>query len=60
MRQTIRVTEQNLRNAMGDERYWRANHPQRERFAAWVSGGFRGLYPSDGAARGAVWVRPYV
>jgi hypothetical protein len=54
MRQTIRVTEQDLRNAMGDERYWRANHPERERFAAWVSGGFRGLYPSDGAARGAV------
>jgi hypothetical protein len=45
---------------MRDERYWRPGHPEREAFAGWVTGGFRGLYPSDGAERGAVWVRAYV
>jgi hypothetical protein len=60
MRQTISVTEQDLRGAMGEERYWRPGHPERAAFTAWVSGGFRGLYPADGPARGAVWVRPYV
>lgn len=59
MRRPIPVTEQDLRGAMGEERYWRADHPERAAFAAWVSGGFRGLYPTDGPARGAVWVRPY-
>jgi hypothetical protein len=45
---------------MGEQRYWRAGHPERTTFAAWVSGAFQGLYASDGPARGAVWVRPYV
>jgi hypothetical protein len=60
MPQTVRVTEQDLRGAMRDERYWRSGHPERTPFVGWVTDGFRGLYPSDGAARVAVWVRAYV
>ena len=60
MPQTVRVTEQDLRGAMRDERYWRSGHPERAAFVGWVTDGFRGLYPSDGAARVAVWVRAYV
>jgi hypothetical protein len=60
MPRTVRVTEQDLRGAMRDERYWRSGHPERAAFVGWVTDGFRGLYPADGAARGAVWVRTYV
>ena len=60
MPRTVRVTEQDLRGAMRDERYWRSGHPERAAFVGWVTDGFRGLYPPDGAARGAVWVRAYV
>jgi len=60
MPRTVRVTEQDLRGAMRDERYWRSGHPERAAFAGWVTDGFHGLYPSDGAARSAVWVRAYV
>lgn len=44
---------------MREPRYWQSGHPEREGFAAWVRGGFGALHPRDGAARGAVWVRPY-
>jgi hypothetical protein len=54
MPQTVRVTEQDLRGAMRDERYWRSGHPERTPFVGWVTDGFRGVYPSDGAARVAV------
>lgn len=60
MPRTIRVTEENLRAAMRDERYWRSGHPERQAFVEWVTSGYRGLYPQDGATRISVWVRAYV
>jgi len=45
---------------MRDPRYWRRTDPEYGAFRAWVGNGFRGLYPSDGAARGSVWVQPYI
>lgn len=60
MSRIIRVTERDLRAAMRDDRYWRPGHAEREGFVRWVSGGYGGLYPRDGAAREAVWVRAYV
>lgn len=44
---------------MREPRYWQSGYPERDAFAAWVRGGFGALHPKDGAARGAVWVRPY-
>lgn len=44
---------------MREPRYWQSGHPEREGFATWVRVGFGALHPRDGAARGAVWVRPY-
>lgn len=60
MPRMVRVTEQDLRGAMRDDRYWRAGHPERTAFVGWVTSGFQGLNPSDGSARGEVWVRAYV
>lgn len=59
MANPIRITEADLRSAMREPRYWQNGHPEREGFAAWVSGGFRALHPRDAPSRGAVWVRPY-
>jgi hypothetical protein len=55
----IRITEPDLRQAMRDPRYWRSGHPEREAFGAWVTEGYRGLYPRDAAPRTSVWVKPY-
>jgi len=55
-----RLTEAGLRTAMRDSRYWQPGHPERAGYGAWVAEGWRALYPERGAARAAVWVRPYV
>lgn len=56
---TVPVTEQDLREAMRDRRYWQPGHPERQASSDWVTTGWQGLYPADGAARPMVWVRPY-
>lgn len=56
---TVPVTEQDLREAMRDRRYWQPGHPERQAWSDWVTTGWQGLYPADGAARPMVWVRPY-
>lgn len=56
----VRITEQDLRGAMREPRYWNAAHPERQAFNAWVGQGWRALNPADGAARSAVWVRAYM
>jgi len=56
----IRITEADLRSAMAEPRYRGSGLPDRSSYFAWVSQGWRALNPPDGAARGAVWVRPYV
>lgn len=60
MSQIVRITERDLRDAMGDNRYWRVGHPERGAFQDWVGKGFRGLNPEDGDVRSAVWVRAYM
>lgn len=55
----IRITEADLRSAMAEPRYRGGGLPDRNSYFAWVSQGWRALNPPDGAARGAVWVRPY-
>ena len=55
----VRITHADLREAMRDARYWKPGHPERAAFNAWVTDGFRALYPSDVAPRGAVWVKAY-
>ncbi len=60
MSQAIRITEQDLRAAMRDERYWRPEHPERAGFGRWVNDGWQAMYPRDAGARSAVWVRAYV
>ncbi len=56
---TVPVTEQDLREAMRDRCYWQPGHPERQAWSDWVTTGWQGLYPADGAARPMVWVRPY-
>jgi hypothetical protein len=55
----VMITEADLRQAMRDARYWQAGHPERAAFSAWVTDGFRALYPLDAGPRSAVWVRAY-
>lgn len=55
---TVPVTEQDLREAMRDRRTWQPGHPERQAWSDWVTTGWQGLYPADGAARPMVWVRP--
>lgn len=56
----VKITEQDLRSAMRDPRYWRSGQPEREAFSGWVTRGWQGLYPRDSDARSAVWVQAYV
>ena len=55
----VRITEADLKSAMAEPRYRGNGQPERDAYYAWVSQGWRALNPPDGAARGAVWVRPY-
>jgi len=55
----IRITEADLRQAMRDPRYWRSGNPEQQAFGAWVTEGYRGLYPRNAAPRSSVWVKPY-
>lgn len=56
----VRITEQDVRGAMREPRYWSLGHPERQAFNAWVGQAWRGLNPADGEARSTVWVRAYM
>lgn len=60
MSRMVRITESDLRAAIGDERYWQASHPERSTFQDWVGQGFRALNPTDSPVRTMVWVRAYM
>lgn len=42
----IPLTEEGLRGAMRDSRYWQSGHPEREDYVGWVSHGWRALHGS--------------
>lgn len=52
-------TEQRLREAMQDPRYWRAGHPEREAHVAAVTRGFQEMYSDDEASQKIVHVRAH-
>jgi hypothetical protein len=58
---SIPLTDLDLKNAMGDPRYWNPGNPERAGFHDWVTKGWEALYPADGKgpAGGTAWVRPY-
>lgn len=59
MSETISITDQTLRSAMRDTRYWQPNNPERSGFSAWVTDGFRALNDPAAPAAGVVHVRAY-
>jgi hypothetical protein len=58
---SIPLTDLDLKNAMGDPRYWDPGNPERAGFHDWVTKGWEALYPANGErpAGGTAWVRPY-
>lgn len=57
---TVRITEEDLRSAMRDPRYWQFGHPERAAFNAWVTDGWRALVDArEGGGSAAVHVRAY-
>jgi hypothetical protein len=60
MPNTVAVTEQDLRAAMRDPRYWNASNPERAAFSQWVTEGFQALFPAGNAPKGVVQVRAYM
>nr|WP_149535892.1 hypothetical protein [Siccirubricoccus phaeus] len=55
----VPVTEESLRAAMRDPRYWQAGHPERDAFGRWVTQGFDALYGEKGRSGGVVFVQAY-
>lgn len=54
------VTESSLREAMRDDRYWHAGHPERNAYVNWVGEGFQALVRAEQAGdRSVVHVRAY-
>lgn len=53
-------TEASLRAAMRDPRYWQAGHPERSRYVARVTEGWRSLVEAEAGQGGVVNVRGYV
>lgn len=61
MRRTV-ITEDSLRRAMRDDRYWQVQHPERGAYAGWVTKGWQALATSPlrtAAGQGMVSVRAY-
>lgn len=53
-------TEASLRAAMRDPRYWQPGHPERSRYVARVTEGWRNLVEAEAGQGGVVNVRGYV
>ena len=61
MRRTV-ITEDSLRRAMRDDRYWQVQHPERGAYAGWVTKGWQALATSPlrtAAGQSMVSVRAY-
>lgn len=48
VRDSIPLTDLDLKQAMRDPRYWEPGHPERAGFHDWVTKGWEALYPSNG------------
>ena len=59
MAEFIHVTEESLRAAMRDPRYWRSGHPEREEYNRWVTEGWRAVVNEGQGKGGVVQVRAY-
>lgn len=59
MTNLIPVTEESLRAAMRDPRYWRPGHPEREAYNHWVTEGWQAFVREGGGRKGVVHVRAY-
>ena len=55
----VPVTEESLRAAMRDPRYWRSGHPEREEYNRWVTEGWRAVVNEGQGKGGVVQVRAY-
>jgi hypothetical protein len=55
----IPVTEESLRAAMRDPRYWRSGHPEREEYHRWVTEGWQAFVNEGQGKNGVVQVRAY-
>jgi len=55
----VPVTEESLRAAMRDPRYWRSGHPEREDYNRWVTEGWQAFVREGQGKNGAVQVRAY-
>ena len=56
----VRITDQELRAAMRDPRYWQQGQPERKAFVTWVTHGWKALNPEGSSAKTQVWVRAYI
>lgn len=56
---TIDMTEQDIRNAMRDPRYWQAGNPERSDYTRWVGEGWRQTGNGSGDGTAIVQVRAY-
>lgn len=59
MSDSFQVTEESLRSAMRDPRYWRAGHPERDAYFRWVSDGWQAYVQGGEGRNGIVHVRAY-
>lgn len=59
MADLIPVTEESLRAAMRDPRYWRSGHPEREAYGRWVTEGWEAVVKGEAAKGGVVYVKAY-
>lgn len=59
MANLIPVTEESLRAAMRDPRYWRSGHPEREAYGRWVTEGWETFVREGEGKNGVVHVRAY-
>jgi pimeloyl-ACP methyl ester carboxylesterase len=59
MADLVPVTEESLRAAMRDPRYWRSGHPEREAYGRWVTEGWRAFVNEGQGKNGVVQVRAY-
>jgi pimeloyl-ACP methyl ester carboxylesterase len=60
MADRVPVTEETLRAAMRDPRYWRPGEPEREAYAQWVTEGWDAFVRGGEGSNGAVHLRAYI
>lgn len=59
MADLVPITEDSLRSAMRDERYWRSGHPERADYHRWVTNGWEAIVRDGARGGGVVHVQAY-